>query len=328
MNRVFRITLAISIGLLTFGVSLWLRLLHRIPVTDFDQIWIAARTVLQHRDPYLAVARGFPMPFYYPLPAAIAALPFALLPMQWAGPVFIGIGFALLSYGLLGRGAWTLASLLSLPAWHAAVICQWSPILTAAAVLPWLGWLAAAKPSTGAITTGAYFSRRRFGFNLLVGAALIGVSFAVWPGWLREWLDALRGTQHFVPLILRPGGALLLLSLLCWRVPEARLLALSAVIPQTGAPYDALVLALVPHRRVEALAFGLLSFVAMPFLITPSRSGDGFVRAVAHNQTVYLIALYLPALGLVLWRRYRVGLWKRGLEARADFRESSGALRD
>jgi hypothetical protein len=203
-------------------------------------------------------------------------------------------------------------------------------VLTAAALLPWLGWLAAAKPSTGLITTGAYFSLRRFVSNLLLGVTLIGVSFAVWPRWPAEWLAALRATQHFVPLILRPGGVLLLLSLLCWRLPEARLLALSAVIPQTGAPYDALVLALVPCRRIEAIAFGLLSFAALPFLITPSRSGDGFVRAVAHNQTTDLIAMYLPALGLVLWRGYRAAVVARAppSQPQLDRHASAEGLRE
>lgn len=308
MNRTVRIVLAVSIGLLAFGLSLWLRLLHRTPITDFDQIWIASRALIQHRDPYEAVRNGFPMPFYYPLPAAVAALPFAALPITWAGPVFVGFGFALLAYGLLDRGGWALISFLSLPAWHAAVICQWSPVLAAAGLVPRLGWLVAAKPTTGVITVGAYFSRRRFLFNLAIAAGLVAVSFAVWPGWVGEWVDAVRGTHHFVPLIFRPGGVLLLLALLYWRLPEARLLAISAVVPQTGAPYDALVLALIPCTRVEALVFGLLSFAAMPFLITPSRSGEGFVRAVAHNQTIYLVALYLPALAAVLWRGHRAAV--------------------
>jgi hypothetical protein len=214
--------------------------------------------------------------------------------------LFVGIGFACLSYGLSARGYWPLVTLASVPSINAAISCQWTPIITAGALLPWLAWLAAAKPTTGVVVSGAFLPFRRLGLNLIIGAAFVVVSFALWPRWFGEWLDALRGARHFVPLVLRPGGPLLLLSMLRWRRPRARLLVLSALVPQTGAAYDALPLVLVPTDRLDALIFGLLSFVTLLLVVPTPGTGEGFVRAASHNQTVYMFLLYFPALVAVL----------------------------
>ena len=80
------------------------------------------------------------------------------------------------------------------------------------------------------------------------------------------------------------------------------MLALMAVVPQTGVGYDALPLVLVPTNRREALALGFLSFAAVPFLVPETSTPDTWVRALAHNQMVYLVALYLPALAAVIAR--------------------------
>jgi hypothetical protein len=301
MRRRPRILSATLIGLAAGALALWLRLSDRTNFSDFHPIWFAARAVLHHRDPYVAVAHNFIAPFYYPLPAAIVGLPFALLPLPLAGPVFVALGFALLAYGLTARAWWPLIALASYPALDAIRLCQWTPILAAAALLPGLGWLAAAKPTTGIVTVGAFLSRRWLGFNLAAGVVLLVVSFACWPTWISEWLHAVRDAHHFVPMAFRPGGALLLLALIRWRRPEARMLGLMSVVPLTVA-YDALLLTLVPSNRREALAFGFLSFAAVPFLVPADGAAAAWVGALAHNQSVYLGALYLPALAAVLVR--------------------------
>jgi hypothetical protein len=301
MQRRQRILVATLIGLAAGALAIWLRLSGRSNFSDFHPIWFAARALLHHGDPYAAVARDFVAPFYYPLPAAVVGLPFALLPLAWAGPVFVAVGFGLLAYGLTARAWWPLIALASYPALDAARLCQWTPILSAAALLPWLGWLAAAKPTTGLVTVGSYLSRRWLPFNLVLGLALVAISIAWWPPWIGEWLDAVRGAHHFVPMVFRPGGALLLFALIRWRRPEARMLALAAIVPQTVA-YDALILALIPANRREALALGFLSFAAVPFLMPEAGPPSTFAAALAHNQTVYLVALYLPALAAVLAR--------------------------
>jgi hypothetical protein len=302
IQREQRIVAATLVGLAAGGLALWLRLSGRTNFSDFHPIWFAAQAVLHHRDPYKAVAHNFIAPFYYPLPAAIVGLPFALLPLSFAGPVFVAIGFALLAYALTARAWWPLIALASYPALDAARLCQWSPIFAAAALLPWLGWLAAVKPTTGIVTVGSYFSRRWLAFNVAAACVVVAIAFACWPSWIGEWLRALRGAHHFVPMMFRPGGALLLLALIRWRRPEARMLALMAIVPQTGVAYDALPLVLVPSSRRQALAFGFLSFAAIPFILPQEGQSEAWVRALAHNQTVYLAALYLPALVAVLAR--------------------------
>ena len=79
------------------------------------------------------------------------------------------------------------------------------------------------------------------------------------------------------------------------------MLVLMALIPQTGAAYDALPLALIPRNRRESLALGFLSFATVPFLIPPEGAGD-FARTMAHNQVIFIAALYVPALLAVLAR--------------------------
>ena len=91
--------------------------------------------------------------------------------------------------GRAGAGALTLAAqrygrglpvaLLSAPFLNAVVLGQWSPLLTAAAVFPLLGWAWASKPSLGAALFAAYPSRRA----ALSGIAIVGLSLVVMPAW-------------------------------------------------------------------------------------------------------------------------------------------------
>jgi hypothetical protein len=298
-----RTGVAIAVGVAFGGLALWARLSGRSNFSDFDQIWLAGRAILHGGDPYRAVLVRLQWPLFYPMPAAVVGMPFSLLPPALAGPLFVGIGFGLLAYGLASQSWWPLVGLASWPALDAAQLCQWTPLLTAAALLPWLGWAAVAKPTTGAATAGAYLSRHWLSFNLAVGALLIAVSFVLVPSWLGEWGEAVRNARHFRPMILRPGGAVLLLALLRWSQPQARLLALLAIVPQIGTPYEALPLILACSDRREALAYGFLSFAAMPFLHEQTGTGPAYVAATNHNATVLLVALYFPALAAVLFRK-------------------------
>src|SRR6266508_2886700 len=81
---------AIVIGVLA-GATNWVG--HRIPPptsSDIDQVWVAARAMLQGRDPYDAVlaarhdlAAGYPLyyPLFYPLSSALLLVPLAPLPI-------------------------------------------------------------------------------------------------------------------------------------------------------------------------------------------------------------------------------------------------------
>lgn len=325
-RRRARIAAAVLIGCAAVAIDLALWAAGISRYTDFDQIWIAARALLGGRDPYSAVAVSFHWPLFYPLTAVISTLPFAALPKVLAGPVFVGVSFSILAYGMTARAWWPLIALLSYPAFDAAQSAQWSPVLTAVAFFPWLSWIALSKPTSGGAIVGAYaidsMQSKVLRVCALVGVGIIVISFLVWPHWLAEWVATVRQSRHFVPLVLRPGGFLLLAALLRWRRSEARLLAFLSVVPATASPYEALPLLLLISTRREAFAFSWLSIAAVPWLavaIGNSANTGVFVAAIAHNAVVLMLALYLPALVMVL-RRPNEGTapeWLERLLARA-----------
>lgn len=302
-----RVLVAALIGLAAGALAWWVRT-HVTGFTDFDQMWTAGRLVVAGHDPYPAFAAGR-FPLLYPMPAVVATMPFALLPASLAAAMWTALGFGFLSFGLTRRAWWPLIALASLPAVEAAQLAQWSPILTAAALFPALGWLAVAKPTTGGAIVAAYAPRFLCGRTLavvaLVAAALITASFALAPRWLGEWISAVRSQRHFIPLVLRPGGVVLLAALLAWRRPGGRLIALLAVTPVTGMAYDALPLALVPSSPRGAMAFACATLLAVPWRMVAVGGGDPFMRATAHNAPIYIVCFYLPALVLVLRRSDR-----------------------
>lgn len=230
---------------------------------DFSWPWQAARLLLAGRSPYgVALFPSIPAwgdPFFYPLPAALVALPLAPLPALWAGAVFVGLSAGLLAYGLGER--WPL--LLSAPAVVGALAGQWPPLLTAGLLLSPLAVLWVCKPSLGAVL----FLARPSWWAALGGAALCLLGLALLPAWPLEWLQALRRSHHPVPL-LTPAGLVLapLLALLVrrrgladWRV---RLLLGLCLVPQMTRVYDMLPALLVARSRREALLLALASWAA------------------------------------------------------------------
>jgi hypothetical protein len=192
--------------------------------------------------------------------------------------------------------------LFGMPFITAMLSAQWSPWLTAAMLLPWLGFLAAAKPNAGLAVLARTSSRREL---LLVGGGgllMLALSLAADPGWPLKWRDALAGAPHFAPLVLRPGGFLLLLGLVRWRDPDARMLLALGLVPQTGLMYEALPAALVARTRLEAVALALLTHATW-FVGRYAPVPDPGFRAVSWVNGTYVVWGYLmPALALVLLR--------------------------
>ena len=140
-------------------------------------------------------------------------------------------------------------------------LVQWSNLLAAAMLLPVLGGIAAGKPNIG-IAMVAHANRLRSLWAMVIGAAvLLAVSFAVFPGWLPFWLENARSAPHMSPMVLRPGGPLLLATLVKWRRPEARLVAALACVPMTPTFYDPVLLFLVTRTFREALLLTVCTFV-------------------------------------------------------------------
>src|SRR5712692_632239 len=270
---------------------------QRVP-TDAAVLWTAARAALHGKDPYQAVAAlGLGYPLYYPLPTILVLAPIAVLPAAVFHSLFAGLsGFAFgCAAEKYGRGL--AMGCLSAGFVEAMVEGQWSPLFTAAAVLPILGAVWTAKPSVGLAMFVGFPSRQA----VVGGALLVLASLAIWPGWVPAWLAALRQTNH-VPPLLRPGGILLLLALRKWRRPEGRLLAALACVPQTTVLYETVPLFLIPRTRFEGYLLAGLSLLAafLPAALVPSRSDARLPEIIAGRWPLLLALVYVPALIMVL----------------------------
>jgi hypothetical protein len=113
-------------------------------------------------------------------------------------------------------------------------------------------------------------------------------------------MDRLREARDFGPLLLRPGGFLVLAGLLRWRDPEARLLVGLGLVPTSGIWYEMLPAMLVARNYRETLILAVCSDAAF--------IGSGLIETGAftmeRNQiaTLVLWGCLLPALVMVLLR--------------------------
>ena len=265
--------------------------------TDWHVFWTAGHAVVRGQDAYAAVldlANGYPL--FYPGPALLLLAPFGLLSskMAWLAWAAVTGGLFGLAAGRHGRGLWVGA--LSACFAEAVTFGQWVPLLMAASILPWLSGALVVKPSIGA----ALWLWRPTRSAVVGGLALLLLSLLVVPGWPADWVAALRHTNHVAP-IARPWGWLLLLAALRWRSPEGRLLLALACIPQTTSLYESLPLFLVCRQRWDAYLLAVLSHVAA-FVQDQYYSAPGQVleTVIADRWPVFLVALWLPALVMVL----------------------------
>ncbi len=272
------------------------------PGSDIDQAWQAARAVLRGQDAYRAVwpDQGFGFPLFYPLTTALIAIPLAPLPIEYARIVFIVGTAALLGHAVGTVRPYLWPMFLSMSFVTAATSVQWSPLLTAAMLYPALGWLGAAKPNLGIVMLAGARSLRDAKILVIGGLALVVVSLAVDPMWPWKWHDALAHSTHFKPLLLRPGGFLMLLGLLRWRDPDARLLVALALVPVNGPFYDILPAYATCRTRQQALILAVASQVGWRFGPMLS-SGPDWDTLVWVNGSVVLWFGLLPALAIVLF---------------------------
>lgn len=263
---------------------------------DFTYPWRGARAILDGQNPYAFIHPTGPAPydmwFMYPLMAPLSILPLAVLSVQAAGVLFVGLGAGLLTYSLSGDGMGRLWLLLSAPFAMSVVLAQWSPILIAAALLTPLSWLLTCKPIGLAL-----FAWRPSWRAVVLCSLAIGVSFLVQPIWLVEWIRNARTVPAHGAPVLHALGSVALLSLIRWRRGDARLVATMALIPQNLYFYDQLPLLLVARRGWLACAYTLLTWVA--WWMTSMRCELKFFCGPQAELPV-LGLLYLPATLIVL----------------------------
>jgi len=275
---------------------------YRLPPatsSDLDQLLLAGRALLAGHNPYAEVAAHFPFPLFYPLPAVLLTLPVATLPPELARAVWAALVAGLFAWAAWGYGRGLWVALLSPQFLQAVVLGQWSPLLTAGVVLPWLGVAWAAKPTIGLELAAGYVTRR----HVWAGLAIVGLSLVILPGWPREWFVASSATIY-VPALLRPAGFVIALAVFRWRLPEARMLAALSVIPQSTALYETLPLFLCCRNRKDAYLLTILGYVAAfsgPLLDPPQAGNTPAVlaRSLEARWPLTLLCCYIPALALV-----------------------------
>jgi SAM-dependent methyltransferase len=283
-------------------------------VSDFDQLWHAARTALSGGDPYAAPPIGTrlpgfppPMALYYPLSAVVIASPLAALSLEAARLVWLGAGVFAFTFLLLQRyGYERLPAVMSGAFLSAVSLAQWSPWLACAVMAPAFAWIFSGKPNVGlAAAVSSRLSARAVAL-----AAVPAVAAFMWrPDWVSGWREAVSTAEHFQPYVLRPGGLLLLLTLLRWRRPEARWLAVIACVPGTPGAAEALVLFAFPMTFRQCLTLALLTH-APNFLMLGARFHT--FAEFADRGALYMLGfVYLPVLMAVLRRANEgsVPLW-------------------
>jgi hypothetical protein len=237
----------------------------------------------------------------------VFTVPLALLEPDVALALFSGLSAAVLAFAITKHSYDRLPLFLSASFAHAAVMGQWSLILTAAMLIPLLAFLGAVKPNVGVAMLGQSLSWRAA--LAMLGFALL--SLLVMPSWPREWLAQLPNSPyHFSPL-RTPLGFILLLALARWRRPEARLLVVLGVVPQSPFVYEALPLFLVPKTRFQTYALVIGSDIALA--VYAKTRGMETERLFFLNGIAVVACMYLPALWMI-WKRPNEGVVPAWLE--------------
>jgi hypothetical protein len=298
-DTVVRLGLAVGIASATGLWTAYMRLSHRNIASDLEIVLLGARAWLAGHDPYSTVVVGAAqIPVMYPFPAMLLFVPFVHVPAPYVDVLWTTLGTGCLAWALTAEQLLppSLALFIATPFIMGIQTSQWTPQLTAAALLPGGGWLFACKPTT-ALWLFAYRPTTR---HVIAAAVAIAISLAAWPTWPFAWRAVFGRVTLASPLSV-PGGPLILLAVLRWRRPEARLLATMAAVPHSTLVYETLPLFLVPATWIEAgvLWAGTAAAVILHDAFGPYPSAAQWLAASARAE-VWLV--FLPALVMILRR--------------------------
>jgi len=266
--------------------------------SDLDIVLLGAKAWLAGLDPYATVVGGPErVPLMYPFTAVVLFAPFVNVPAPLVDVLWTTLGAGFLAWALTSEQLFppSLVMFISTPFVFAIQTSQWTPQLTAAALLPWGGWLFACKPTTS-LWLFAYRPTWRHVITACIG---IAISLALWPMWPFAFRRNL-GVTLVAPVTL-PGGALMLLALLRWRRPEARLLATMVLVPHSTLVYETLPLFLVPATALEAgvLWAGTAVAVMLHDAFGPYATAAEWL---AGSGRLLVWCVYLPTLVMILRR--------------------------
>ena len=260
-----RLRFAVLIALISSGL-VWLHVVRfHQERTDFSQALFGARALISHADPYKLVGPGLvydsKWPLMYPATTYVAAIPFAVMPDRFASVIFIALSSFALAYGITAR-SWHLLPMFASVAYLTSVqLAQWSILITSILFVPWLAAFAAAKPQAALPVLLSSPNSVSVKAATIGAALLLAASLVLLPGWPIEWMNLIRGAQQFRAPVARLGGICIALVLIRWRRPEAWLVFLMALVPQSWAWYNVLTLLAIPATYREACVLSVVSSV-------------------------------------------------------------------
>jgi hypothetical protein len=298
------VRVAVAVGLFAAAIAALKAVVTAGHPGDVDQVLFALRAALTGSNPYELIGPGrafdWPWAFYYPMTAAVVLAPLVVFPMTVARVLFVSLSSALLAFAVTRDGYQRLPLFLS-GSWLLAVVAaQWSPLLTAAACLPALAWVYAAKPNIGIALLGSFGTRRSALVALGGGLVLLAASLVLVPDWIPGWLEAVRASTVTAIPILTPAGPMLLLALFRWRRPDARLVLLLGCVPMTITGYELLPLFLVPATLRQSMVLAIGSSLAVlnnSISWVDDRTISWLIATSGH-----VVLVFWPALFMVLAR--------------------------
>jgi hypothetical protein len=239
----------------------------------------------------------------YPFTGMVVLAPLLAFPIGFIAPVFCGFSAGALAYGI-GRSEpwWRLLMFASAPFAAAIYSVQWSPLFTAAILVPVLLPVAAAKPQLGIMLLVA--GRWRRGIVIAL-AIIVLLSFILFPRWPWAWIA--KGDLHSYlgrsPLVVGPG-LLLLVAFRYWRERIGRLLIAIACVPQRFF-YDQLPLLLIPETPAQMAALVAASWIPPAVSLTAGWSSLRVGDQDPRTWLLVVVCTHLFALGVLLFNRRR-----------------------
>jgi hypothetical protein len=309
-----RINIAVLLGMLAAFFTHMSVVFDPAP-PDAALILRGTHAALVGQDPYLVVPG-----LVYPLPGLLAMAPWSLLPESSASVIFIFVSASAFAWVLMSQGYASLLCFFSPGMLFAAQVAQWSPLFAAAFAIAPLGVFLIVKPHVGLAT----FCARPSWWAVVGAVGCTLVAFALQPTWLADWGASMARSQVHLGLggrqyvyaapISLPGGFLVLAALTRWRRPEARLLVVLAVVPQSLHLYEIVPLAVVPRGWREATLY-LVGAHLTWWVLKHMRPWSAYPYYLLASGTLYTLLVFLPLTAMVI-RRPNVGALPPWLEIR------------
>jgi hypothetical protein len=281
--------------------------------SDFTLYWRGGHALLDGLSPYKVVNDVGPYPydsgFLYPIPAAIVAVPFALLSMHAGWIAWGAVSTGLLAFALTRDNFARLPLLMSLPMLSTVQQGQWAALVVVGGLLPALRVFGGLKPTLGAAVFAGLETRPQAITFAIAGAAVLLVATLIFPWWPADYvreIGMMEKTNYTPPITVLPFGPLIALVALRCRRADARLVLALACVPQAMLFYDQLPLVLLARTFRQSLVLALLSY--LPLAIAPFMPGppNESTPALMHVMSRILVpAYFLPCVAWVLWQAKR-----------------------